>query len=433
MKKVSEFLKRYWIAVLSGVVILLSVVATLLWPIPGMFGKLQSEMDQRPGTFGQINTLLSAQRTLPRLDPAQTEPGPLTVFPTESVIERGEQAVQRLRAEADATLNAAVQLNRRTPLVQGALPADNRLARQAFLDQYKKLFVFENTGQLHPILVNQLGAGTAPTQAEVQIVAERRAGQIQARLVPGVGGQPGNQAQIERELAEMRASVGAEIRGARAERIRIYVSPTAIVPHPIIQEQLPPALVPTFNAQLMLWLQEIVIDAIASVNREAGSTNVLDAPIKHLVSLEVPVDYAVAVEGQASVEGGDTADASVATPAFQADQVLARDFQTNVLGVKPNSLFEPFGVTLKIRVDADRLPQVLSTLSRGRLLLITNVNVQAVGSAQSLQEGFVYGQAPVVEAVIEAQVLILRPWLADYMPPAVKQFFQMTANPPAAG
>jgi hypothetical protein len=432
MKKVVEFLKRYWIAVTSGLVVLFSVVATLLWPVPGLYARLRADLDQRPATFSQLNSLLSAQRTLPKLAPDITEAEPLTVFPTDGVIERGEQAVQRLRTEAEATLGAAVRLNRRQLLVPGSLPAENRIARQAFLDRYKQLFAPESSGVLHPILVEMIGAGTAPTPNEIQVISERRAAQIRAKLVPGgAGGQPGNLAQIEREIAEMQASVGAEVRGGRAERIRVYASPLSIVPHQVIQEQLPPAPLPTFNAQLMLWLQQTALEAIASVNQEFGSTNVLDAPIKHVVLIEVPADYAQPVS-QGSPDGGGAVEGS-ADLTIQADQPITRAFTQNALGLQPNSLFEPFPIKLVLRVDADRLPQILSSLSRGRLLLISNVNVQAVGSAQSLQEGYVYGESPVVEATIEAQVLLLRPWLAEYMPAPVRQFFQMTANPQVAG
>lgn len=439
MKKVLQVLKKNLISVILGAVMLVAVVAYLIYPLPGMFSKFRAEVAARQATFNSLNGLLTATRTLPVLNPEEADANrTLDVFPTPRVIQQGNDAIATLKSEADAALRAATALNRRPLLLPGSLPKPNRLIQTRFLNVYAELFPQQGQNQDNALYRKVLKATQPPTDLDVNAIAQLRADQIAAKAIRDPNTQQiVNQAEIEREIAEMRSTIGIEVRRSRAEQGNIYVEPTAVAPHRIVQTPAgqPPSAVDIYNAQLHLWVQQTLLEAVAQVN--ANSKDVIEAPIKHLIAMTLPPDFAVPSQNSSPGFGGGEfggmfgggGEAAEAAPAeassLNVDPTapITPNYVNGPYGSSDNSFYEPIRVSLVLRVDATRVPEIVGSLSRGRLLQVRSVSMTDVPKAQALAAGYVYGNGPVAEVMIQANLLILKTWLVEFMPDEVKSYY----------
>jgi hypothetical protein len=137
--------------------------------------------------------------------------------------------------------------------------------------------------------------------------------------------------------------------------------------------------------------------------------------------------------GSGGGEGGDPAAAAAAVAAGPVElkpdpaAAITPKFDQDPRGYTHNPLYDPIRVQMILRVDVSKLPQVLAAMQTAKLVKIKNVNMRTVDMGVALSQGYVYdkdGKTPLVEVLIDADVLVLRQWLVGYMPNAVKQYFQ---------
>jgi hypothetical protein len=77
-------------------------------------------------------------------------------------------------------------------------------------------------------------------------------------------------------------------------------------------------------------------------------------------------------------------------------------------------------ITLDVHVDATKIPQLLSALSRNRLVTVRNVSFSRVDNTDMLQQNFVYGNNPVADLTLDIEMLQMREWTVPYMPPSIR-------------
>lgn len=433
MKNVLDFVKAHVIALSCALVGVLALIAYFVYPVPSLFGQLQTQVDQRAEVFKSLETLRSSSRTLPNVDINSPEPKPLPQFPTERVIKAGEEALQRLTDQSNGVLTAAVKMNQRPLLVPGSLPKPTSLARQAFLEAYKAVTQQYGEAGKNGIIAQKLKGVLPPSEQEIQEIQARTDNKIiKDNLQIGPNGQPVNQAEVDAKLAESRAKLPLEQRVLRALNAQIYVSPGAVDVIPeLVNTTEQPNDVQIFNAQFSLWVQSAVFDAIATANN--GSENVLTSPVKHLIRLDMPMTIAPVQSGTFQV--GQPAEAQ---PELKPDAStpITLNYRTSPYGFSSNGMFDPIPVGITLRVDARRLTEVLAAMQGGQLLKVKNVNYRAVNMGRALQEGYVYdkdGSTPMVEVNLDCELLVLRSWVVGYMPDVVKQHFLALSSPPPAG
>ena len=98
------------------------------------------------------------------------------------------------------------------------------------------------------------------------------------------------------------------------------------------------------------------------------------------------------------------------------------------------ALYDVVRFPMTLRVDATRAPLVINGLMNDRLLTVTNVDVVPFDAASARNNGYVYGDAPVIELHLQIEMLFLRKWLAPLMPEAVKtEIAAMSGEEGAAG
>lgn len=442
MKKVLDFIKANVFALMCAVVALVAIVAYFFWPIPAKFEEFRGEVSARANTYKTISDLNTKPRTLPNLDPSAPATAPLSAFPTRTVIAEGTKAVQQIKDGAQRLLDRAVALNARPLLVEGVLPNPTSFTRGQFLDAYRRATAQygENVDQG---IVRRLLKGTLPptpeemAAADAQMVNEVR----KAILQTDARGVPQNQAAVDAEIARRRAELPLQQRVGRAQNFAIYVNPGAVEIHPAMGDTVSSSLtnISIFNAQFSFWVQSIVLEAIADANK--GSKSVLTSPVKHLLSLRVPMNIADPASNPAVASFGAPDPNAGPPPAVELKPdptaPITPKYETDPLGYVSNSMYDPIRVRMALRIEAARLSEAIAALSQNHLIKIRNVNFRTVSVGTALSEGFIYsksGDVPIVEADIDCDVLMLRSWVVPFMPDPVKAVFQAMANPaPPAG
>lgn len=440
MKQVLDFIKTHTAALACALVALIALIAYFVYPIPALFGQLETEVKAREGVYSALDKLKSDTRTLPNVDINAAEPQPLEIFPTERTIKAGEEAVQRLQDQSNQVLKTLVARNKQELLVPNSLPNAPTLARQKFLEAYKLIAQQYGEGAKNGLIATKLRGALPPTEEELRSIEAAEVNRILKNdlTIDGTGNAV-NQAEVDQKIAERKAKLPLEQRVIRARSAQIYVSPGAVDVLPdLISTTNPPDPVMIFNAQFGLWVQSAVFEAIAAAN--AGSENVLSSPVKHLVRLDMnmlPVPPSGGGGNGFFTPGADPSAEAAPPPEIKPDASapLTYDYSRGPLGYTHNSMFDPVPIQLTLRVDSRRLPEALAAMQGGQLLKVKNVNYRTVSMGRALQEGYVYdrdGTTPMVEIILDCDVLMLRSWLVQYMPEPVKRHFATLSNPAPA-
>ena len=325
-----------------------------------------------------------------------------------------------------------------------------------------------------------LGGTRPPTQKEMQALE----GSLEMMLKNGVPlddrGNPKDPEDFQKRLAEGRGALAARMKFRRAQLFTMYVDPngpagpggattSGFTVHPL-GGNAQPSPVDCFNAQIGLWVQETVASNLRRANEVALSSlaterrNILLAPVKHLVSITVanaPLGEAKAVGPAAggdngepvapptdvrAIRGGGKAPAE--QPQEQpAEQTPAPAEATSPITIDPTALIErrynaspsgrpvntpfydlvPFRVTL--RCDAQSVAYVLEQLQADSFLTVLNVDLQAVDPASAAQQGYIYGDRPVVQLNLQCEIPFMRTWLVPLMPPGLQLALQERSAP----
>ena len=228
--------------------------------------------------------------------------------------------------------------------------------------------------------------------------------------------------------------------------------------HPMANAE-QPTDVDCFNAQIGLWVQETVADNLMRANEQALSRlptehrNVLFAPVKHLMSISVanapygdprPVGPAAA-DGEPDVPQtdvgairGGAGKAPAEAPQEPAEQTpspeestagvpmdpaatIERDYALSPSGRPRNTPFyDAVAFKVMLRCDARMVPYVVEQLQAESFLTVLNIEMIAVDPAVAAQQGYVYGDRPVMQLSMQCEIPFMRAWLVPLMPPGLQ-------------
>jgi hypothetical protein len=407
MNNAMEIVKKHLLSILCGVVAIAAVVA-LFWPISGMYEGLQADVEKSEQMYKTVENLHKAERRLPSLVLDAVEQPRLERFPNERVITVGQEKTTRLKEQSDRMLKTVSELNFRKPLVSGSLPVADS-ARTEFPEVYLTYLGQTDEGFKTDLgLPRELRATQPPTPEEINEVAEGIWKKDFMRRIIRLGGQPHNLEQVTEEFQAAIGDLPKKEREKRATQSMIYLEPEGLPVSNEIQLGKQPTDVQIWFAQSVLWITEDVVKAINEANK--GAKNILNAPVKHLISLRVPFgpdQYVLPAGGaaMASAEG----EASLPVNANGVPEM----FSLSPTGRVCNPIYDVIHFDLVLRVDYRKIPQVLAELERNQLVTVLGTSVTAVDSEQELQNGYMYGNEPVAELTIRAESLFLRSWTID--------------------
>lgn len=252
-----------------------------------------------------------------------------------------------------------------------------------------------------------------------------------------------------------------------------------------------PTLEQLWEGQVELWIIRDLMTTIAEVNQVGtmvnvvnadGETvempqNVVTAPVKRLVDVSV-VPYYVGLHTLGGMAGPDStgtgallapassgqsldpesgefaepqplssgtfggtantagtqADQSVYPPPAvlalpEPDQPLEGNFYFGPTGRRSNSIYDVRHVWMTMHIQSDALPKFFETLRQVNFMTVINMQVNDVDEYRLLQEGYIYGDADVVEVTLTIETLWFRTWTTDYMPEIVKKKLVVAEEP----
>lgn len=433
-KQILDVSKRYWVIITFCVVMLLAVLAIPLF-VSGQAAALQKDLLARKKVGDDISGIMNKSRHQPVVTlQADAAAPPLTVFPNEKVIEAGENAIKGVQTQSIELKNSAAQLNAHTLLVSGSLPVPRDPYQ--FQQTYLKQFTTE--------IPRQLNAATPPTDEEIKYQEDLQVKKITDEMPhdPNTG-EVFAKGLLQQNINTMMARLPEQMRQDAAKQHKIYMAPSALALQPSMAPpaqgapQVMPDAEQIWLAQMGLWVQKDVIDAISSLNKNAHE--VADAPVKQLVQIYVPADRSMyvlplpAAGASGAPAPGANGQAPSPIPTSTDTDPFPKDFNVSPSGRVSNGVFDVVAFDVIMNVQAKDVERVIQELERRRLITVNLSEVTAVNAALLQQQGYYFGTEPVVTLTLKCEDLFMRDWTRQYMPQSIKQFLNADLPPGAPG
>jgi len=451
-----EIIKRNVISISCGVVALLIVVCVMLWPMPGWFDSLRQKLETSGARYLALQSLNNETFKKPILDPLNPQVELLGQFPTPKAIDVGIAAVSKLHEQAAAMDKAALEMNEHKPLVPLALPF--KRSPQAYSD-FKR--------EYHQRLTDfkaLMTAVTAPTMEEVGVEADRLWKDDYLKRIQPVFGTQGNAQEVQAAFDQRKLVLPDEMKRELAKNYTVLISDNKtmdtcqgiIPPNELNDPPTDPRAI--WAAQLSLWIQEDVVQAIAITNAARDSRATVEkAVVKRVVAWIIPKVYitpkgeVLIMEGAGQADGGAYGAARGQRPGAGfgrpfpgmpgADGEAAAEAEatpgTKVYTLSPtgrvcNSVFDVMHFTVVVDADAVHFREFMANLTRDRFITVLYMDLIGVDREREQERGFMYGPSPVVRLRLTCEAIFLRSWTLKLMPQPVQRMLGIP-QPDAAG
>jgi hypothetical protein len=343
----------------------------------------------------------------------------------EAAIEAEGKRLKQIRDYHEAVLAWAKDHNRHQPLLPNVFPNPDRDEKLAFRKAY---------GERLSELLDMLDPGTVASEqdvadARVEIAEEEKAAQ---RFDWELDESPGQAEQPKQEKPERypsglytdygaKQSAAARANIARAHQFRCYATMYSLEVFDKINEGITPEVRDMWDAQVSLWIQEDVIVALARINgreaerlEQAGQTAwVGNMPIKELISLRTSAPLGYVREGS-SPDPEAWRRATGSNPGYPYCSGSAVFTQS-----VSNDLFEVAQFTLKMIVDARRIPEIVEEICKDNfhtLLRLAYEDMSKHPDSWAMTDK-IYGSAPTIRIVMDFEAVFLgglyRPLMPD--------------------
>jgi hypothetical protein len=469
-----EFIKKNLISLICGVVALVAVITTF-YPLSGMWDQLHTDADKRAEKYKSLDTLRNKKFSLPPVDPSKAKSDSMTLFPTAIVNSAGKKAIATLTERSQSLVAEAVKLNDHTDrlLVNNLLPPPDAQHPDRHLEDKLYRFAIRYTQVLSPLpTVTGIAGGKIPADKMLLGEDKDQPGELVEKPALNIyndilhGGVPpspedvtsarntlrkqydikyqyrGNEVIPEVKLRvdhdyEVEAKlVAEELKNDVAGTKKMYVDPKALLANEDIKADTAPTFESVWYAQMSLWIQQDICGALANAN--ADSKNVLDARVKHLLSLRLPPapgptsmgeSFYLLAPAAAGPGGGGTPGEGEKPSPIGEDGVLPKAFNVSPTGRASNAFYDVVPFRLVIDVDATQVPEVIRILSNNKLITITNQDMHTLDNTLEATRGYVYGSNPVVRLSLQGEALYLRGWTTKLMPETIKMKLGVKMSP----
>lgn len=393
-----DIVKKNILSIICGVVAIAAVVVYFVWVSGSLYPDLESQAKARQSNYDTLVNLMGKQRNLPVVDLKSSEAVPLPAYPTIPVIEKARQVTSKLTGQSKQIMSVAVKMNQRPPLVPAVFPKPNDTTKFAFRDAYA-VFVTEQ-------LPARLNAAKPPTLEDVAQAEQKLWDEKYAAKIHWIDGREANREVVDQEYLAEVGNLRETLQRQTAETHKVYLDETAITTNTALwKTEASPPTPQVWYAQTALWVQTDIIDSIAALNRNAKS--ILDAPVKHVVTVDVPQG------AEQFFRITDTSQEGLAAG--------MEDFMSSPTGRTSGSLYDVIKFTLTVKLDARYVAALVQELSRGKFITIHKIDTTSVDTTLARDDGFFYGTSPVVQATMTGEALLLREWTNKLVPEVVKK------------
>jgi hypothetical protein len=183
-----------------------------------------------------------------------------------------------------------------------------------------------------------------------------------------------------------------------------------------------PTMAILWDAQMKLWIQQDLIQAILRANRGEDNDrriSVIEAPVKRVISFSV-------VPGYIGIPATGLSEEDVPDP----DQKLEPTFAGSPTGRTSNPLYDVRHVQMSVLVDSKGIPALLNALGRVNFMTPIVTKITDINERQEFLAGFYYyGDVDVVQLDVLVETLWMRQWTAGISDEqAIEQYEQTHPN-----
>ncbi len=423
---VLTWVKQNVFVVVLGVVILGAAIGG-----PIMASKMSEGVEQRLSDRAKKFSELSALEKTQVTNPTSNEV--VTTVINQKLLERYRQVVEQQSRDAERIREMALAHNRKDFSLLLPQGWDSSVAYlfpapedPTVLEYWPRDFWAMLSAE-YEMLIDRANAGLPPTPADIADDIQRADGQF--RLTQLFKNREDEltveeQAQLRDHLQQVRLGRYSEV----AKAVSFYGS-TEQLAIPSLNEMELPSLAEMFVWQWDQWIVRDILNALAAANDD--SRNVLDAPVKRVVYLQVLDNPLSVQEEQSSSSAGPAGfgvnrgpkppDASGA-PALSANPKapVPLDYNASFTGRQSNPLYDVRDVALGLIVDIDRLPEVMDSIAKQNFFTVIDMDIESADPFEDVREGFMYGSDPVMRVSMLIETVWLREWTTEYMPDDLK-------------
>lgn len=351
-------------------------------------------------------------------------------------IEAVESRIQAIVEDHSKIVERAREMYGYEPLAAKALPNGDSIACIEFRNRYAAEM---------DSLMKMLSYGAPATTADIALMKDKIAEERAKAAEFGYGGAgPTIYTGPERTTAGVLTKAGVqqnEVARASilaAQRIHLYAKHfnEVRVNEPAALDFLntmrgtgslePPELWDVWHAQYNYWIQKDVVEAIAATNKAAADALrktgehpwVGNLPIKDLISVRVSIGH---IRGdEEAYFGPKPAGPEPALPPATSATVFTEN------AASPS--YEVVQFTIKAVMDQRDIPKLVDRLTKDRFHTLLRVSYESVPANRELV-GKIYGDGPVVSAILDFETVLLGPVFRRLMPGIVLETYGITCRP----
>lgn len=422
-KQVLEWVRRHVFIVVFGAIIIAAPIAG--W-IVGSSLK-QGVVDSLNTKRGDLEKLNGLEKTTVTVNIPGSEPITQTMIVNRQVIDEYGRMVETLGKDAEAVRLAALKHNskNRDVLVREIFPKPSDAIR---IEAHERLY--PALVDAYERLLDDIRAGEPPPAKEVRDQLARRS----ATFISGVGARkqvrsdlsPDERQRLDDELLKARKGIYADV----ARQISLYATAEDVgMPPRIPASKVPSGGVPLdqlFEWNWQFWIAEDVLRGLAAAN--AGTPNVITAPVKRVVQLKVlPIARsdkggaagAAPGAGMGASAEGEAPPAEGGAPVDSKSEVQLA-FANTFTGRVSNPLYDVRTVSLRIIASTTGMPAIADALAQRNFITITNVSMHPADPFEAARAGYLYGAEPVSDVLLTLEIIQLREWTTVRMPAEMK-------------
>jgi hypothetical protein len=340
-------------------------------------------------------------------------------------IDAQQARIDALQSYYEQSLEWAFERNRMEPLLPDCFPDPDRDRRLAFREAYFARF---------EELLERLNAGSEATAVEIEDAAEQIREEEEADRFFGVdraeadaSGEGGRdeEEQAKRYPSGLLTDYGAsQSPSARANLIKArgmlcYATLATFEVFGSLGEGIAPEADLMWDAQLSLWIQEMVVDDLARVNdtaaeeiRQSGRTPWVGLmPVKELISIRTTPYINPDAVPKAPARPYD---AGPAEPPGSGDETFTHTVS--------NDLYEVVQFTLKMVVDARMIPTIVDELCKDNFHTLLRIAYEDLSKDSRLldMDGKIYGSDPTVRIVMDFETVFFGELYRGMMPEVIR-------------
>ena len=318
-------------------------------------------------------------------------------------VETAKKQRDQITDEADRMFAALKKINRRDPLMTNVFPnGGSPVDRLRYMEVYHEALLE---------MCEALNAGGPPTPAEVAEMRLELEERGFAKTQTGGGPHP-KQVKIGQlfsrggdDLAEKYANI------LKARSIGCYATPKTFSREPLAEEGRPPSVENLWFVQVEFWIQQDVVKALAAFNGEldgsdADARGVERNPVKHIHRV-IAVGYQTR-EGVALISWPNSPTREDSIPVKPVFTKQACDAVADVV------VFEVY-----LTIDQRELLRIIDAISDANLMQCTLIQT-AVSPKRNQGENYIYGDAPVIDVMLEFEAYFLCDLYRPMMPANVR-------------